>query len=57
MCDEFKDVEANHGIDGEGANGMDPWEGDALNGMENEGSKTNENDRKLERDEGMAMEG
>ena len=57
MCDEFKDVEANHGIGGEGADRMDPWEGDASNGMENEDSETNENDRKLERDEGMAMEG
>ena len=57
MCDEFKDVEANHGIGGEGANRMDMWEGQASNGMENGDSETNENCRKLERDEGMAMEG
>ena len=57
MCDDFKDVEANYGISGEGANRMDPWEGDASNGMESEGSETSENDRKLERYEAMAMEG
>ena len=57
MRDDFIDVEANHGIRGEGTNRMDPWEGDASNGMDSEDSETSENDRKLERYEAMAMEG
>ena len=57
MCDDFKDVEANHGISGEGTDRMDPWKGDASNVMENEDSETNENDKKLERDEAMSMDG
>ena len=57
MSDDSKSVEANHGISGEGTNRMDPWEGDASNGMESEDSETSENDRKLERYEAMAMEG
>ena len=57
MRDDFKDVEANHGIRGEGTDRMDPWEGDAPNEVESEDSETSKNYRKLERYEAMAMEG
>ena len=55
MCDDFKDVEANHGIGCESTNRVDPWKGWASKQMEDEDGEATKSDKELERNETLMM--